>query len=96
MSNIVTIPEGSVEIQPGLWAYLREYTIGGQPRQRYLLYSAEGFQFYNLTVGENFDEEGNLKPLEELVYSTYASLPTAITTFEQIDEIIKSVPTTDN
>ena len=86
------IPEGSVEIQVGLWAYLRQYTIGGEPRQRYILYSAEGYCFWEVSQPENYDEEGNLKPLEERVFAQYASLPPLYTTYEQINAAFISVP----
>ena len=84
------IPEGSVEIQTGLWAYLREYTVGGQPRARYVIYASEGYVFYNIDQPENYNEEGNLLPLEQLVYATYAS--TVCTTIDQINASFVSVP----
>lgn len=86
------IPEGSVEIQVGLWAYLYHYIIGGQPRQRYILYSAEGYCFWEVSQEENYDEEGNLKPLEERVFAQYASLAPLYTTYEQINAAFISVP----
>lgn len=84
------IPEGSVETQPGLWAYLREYTFAGQVRVRYVLYASEGYVFYNVEQPENYDEEGNLLPLEDRVYATYAS--TVCTTLEQVNTNFISVP----
>jgi hypothetical protein len=69
------IPEGSIEIQTGLWAELYTYTVGGATRARYNLYSAEGHCFYSLNVPENFDEEGNLKPADERMYATFAMCP---------------------
>lgn len=84
------IPEGSVEVQTGLWAHLLEYTVNGNPRARYVLYSAEGYCFYNLTVPENFDEDGNLVPPNERIYAQYASTP--YTTVDQVNAVFVSVP----
>lgn len=85
-----TIPEGSVEIQTGLWAYRVEYTFAGKPRVRHELYSAEGYCFYNLQQPENYDEEGKLLPHDQLVYATYAS--TSYSTIEDLNTNFISVP----
>jgi hypothetical protein len=87
-----TIPEGSVEIQPGLWAYLNTFTVGSTTYSNYKLYSAEGYCFWQVSQPENYDEEGNLKPESERVYATYASLARAYTTHEQINADFISVP----
>lgn len=87
------IPEGSIEVQTGLWVFLREYTVGGRPRARYLLYSAVDYCFYEIGQPENYvdgDVGGELLPPEQRVYATYMS--TAYTTIEQINENIVSVP----
>ena len=84
------IPEGSVEIQTGLWAYEHHYTFNGQPRMRYRLYSAEGYCFWNVQQPENYDEYGNLLPLEQRVFAQYAA--TACTTIDQLNENFISVP----
>ena len=68
------IPEGSVEVQTGLWLHSYDKTILGTVYHFRDLYSAEGYCFYNLGVPENFDEEGNLKPADERLYATYCSL----------------------
>ena len=52
------IPEGSIEIQTCLYAHQHTYTVGGNVRTRYNLYSAEGYCFYSLNVPENF---GNIQ-----------------------------------
>lgn len=85
------IPEGSVEIQTGLYAYLHTYTVGGAARSRYILYSAEGYCFYCLSTPENYDEEGNLKPPAERVYATYMSC-SILDTLESINADVVSVP----
>lgn len=85
------IPEGSVEIQTGLWAELDTYTVNGSPRSHYRLYSAEGYCFYWLSNPENYDEEGNLKPPAERVYATYMSC-SILDTLESINADVVSVP----
>ena len=84
------IPDGSVEIQTGLWAYLRTYTVNGTPRSRYELYSADGYCFY--CISENLDEDGNLKPENERLYAQYASLGIYTNTIEVINADYVSVP----
>lgn len=69
------IPEGATLIQEGLYLHEVEKTIAGRPFISWYLYSAEGYCFYNLTVAENFDEEGNLVPPEDRVYAQYSIVP---------------------
>lgn len=87
------IPEGSVEIQIGLWAYLRIFTVGGVTHSRYLLYSAEGYCFWNDMTPENYDEEGNLLPMEQRLFAQYAS--TSFSTIEELNQHFFSVPVQD-
>lgn len=83
------IPEGSVEIQTGLWLYTYEKNIAGNVYTFGQLYSAEGYCFYDLTIPENYDEEGNLKPPEERLYAQYSSCQPNL---EWINANIVSVP----
>lgn len=87
------IPEGSVEIQTGLWAAENHYTFNGQPRIRYDLYSSEGYCFWEVQQPENYDEEGNLLPLEQRVFAQYAR--TAYTSIDALNEAFISVPVQD-
>ena len=87
------IPEGSTEIPTGLWAAENHYTFAGQARMTYILYSAEGYCFWNIQQPENYDEEGNLLPLEQRVFAQYAR--TACPTIEQLNSIYVSVPVQD-
>lgn len=64
------IPEGSVQIQTGLYLYSYERTIGGTTYLFRQLYSSEGYCFYD-TALDTYDEEGNLNPR---TYYTYASI----------------------
>lgn len=57
------IPDGSVEIQTGLWLYTRNKVIGGVEYTFRELFSSEGYCFY-----DNRDLE------EERIYYQYASL----------------------
>ena len=65
------IPEGSTEIQTGLWAHLVTFTMSGVTYSNYTIYSAEGYCFWDITQPENYDEEGNLLPLEQRVFAQY-------------------------
>lgn len=72
------IPEGSVEIQTGLWLYTYSKVIGGVNKTYRQLFSSEGYCFYNHT-DVIFDEEGNEIPEDQVlptqrVYATFASL----------------------
>lgn len=89
------IPEGSIEIQPGLWAELHTYTVGYNTRSRYNLYSAEGYCFYSLNVPENFDEDGNVRPANERVYSTFAAYPPTMT-LKMVNADAVSLPVGEN
>ena len=88
--NYRPIPEGSIEVQTGLWAFFNSFPVGETTYSRYVLYAAEGYCFYNLRQSENFDEEGNLLPANERTYATYAL--TTCTTAEQINARFVSVP----
>ena len=47
-----TIPEGSIEIQKGLWLYSYKKTISGTEYTFNQLFSSEGYCFYNKTMPE--------------------------------------------
>ena len=57
------IPEGSVEIQTGLWLHTYNKTIGGTEYTFKDLYSSEGYCFYDNTL-----------PEENRIYYQYISL----------------------
>lgn len=84
------IPEGSVEVQPGLWAYLNTFTLKGDTYSFYHIYSSEGYCFYEVDQPENYDEESNLKQEDELMYATLCY--TAYETLEEINAHFISVP----
>ena len=86
---IKPIPEESIEIQTGLWAYLDSFTVAGITYSFYDLYSAEGYCFWHTGTPENYDEEGNLVPLEDRILCQYAS--TAYSTIEDLNANFFSV-----
>ena len=88
--NYQEIPAGSIEIQTGLWAYWYTFTVLGTTYGRYELYSAEGYCFWEVEQPKNYDEESNLKPLEQRVFATYAA--TAYTTVDELNANFISVP----
>ena len=92
------IPDGSIEIQTGLYLYEYTQTIGGTLYTFRRLYSAEGYCTYD-AADEIYDAEGNVIPPEEVqpnqrVYATYRALPIAMSswTYEQLNERFISVP----
>lgn len=55
------IPEGSVEIQTGLWLYTTTFTIGNVTYEQRQLFSSEGYCFYDKTAEVyREDENGDL------------------------------------
>ena len=77
-----------MEVQTGLWADLHEYTFNGNPRQKYILYSAQGYCLY--IPANNLDEEGILLPEDQRVYYTYLS--SGYRSIEQVNANVVSVP----
>ena len=63
-----TIPEGSVEIQTGLWLHEYNLVIAGTTYLKRNLYSSADYCFYDAEV-EIYDAEGN--PLFEFDWSRY-------------------------
>lgn len=68
------IPEGSTMVQEGLYMYVYTKTIAGRQYTFGELYSAEGYCFWWNTMPENYDEEGNLLPLEQRTFAQYSTL----------------------
>lgn len=96
IDRLRTTPEGSVEVQTGLWAHFNFFEFGGNTYCTCELYSAEGYCFYDLTIPENWvDGEvgGELLPPEQRMYAQYMSTP--YRTVEEINADIVSVPVQD-
>ena len=96
-----TIPEGSVEIQTGLFLYEYQRTIGGNVYTHRQLYSAEGYCFYDL-ADEYYDEEGNTIPEENVqpsqrLYYRFMGLAISYSTwtYDQLNAQFISVPVQD-
>lgn len=70
-----TIPKGAILFKEGLYIHEFEASMGTLTWTVWELYSADGWQFYDLTQGENYDEEGNLLPEDKLVYSQFMTMP---------------------
>lgn len=84
------IPEGSTEIQIGLWAAIHSFTVSGTTYSFYDLYSSEGYCFWDTMTPENYDEDGNLLPLEQRLFAQYAR--TSFTSIDELNEVFFSVP----
>lgn len=68
------IPEEAFLYKEGLYIHERNVTAGSLSWTVWELYSADGWCFYDLQQPENYDEEGNLLPAEDLVYSQYMTM----------------------
>ena len=84
------IPNGSVEIQTGLWLQTYSKTIGGREYTFRNVYSADGYCFWKVAQPENYDEDGKLLQEDERFYFTYSSC--VYTTLEEINANFISVP----
>lgn len=86
------IPTTAVEVQTGLWwdYHPRTSVVTGNTIHSGELYASEGYCFYNLMMGENLDEEGNLVPAEDRVYALYATCLCA--TADDVNATYFSVP----
>ena len=92
-NRLQTIPDGSVEVQTGLWAHFTQFTWKRNTYTQCELYSAEGYCFYSLSIPENYVEGeigGELLPLEQRIYAQYMSTP--YSTVEEINADIVSLP----
>lgn len=88
--SVRPIPKNAIEIQPGLWAAEVHLNHGGVDRMWYDLHSAEGYCFWNVQQPENYDEDGNLLPLDHRVFAQYAA--TACSTIDDLNANFVSVP----
>lgn len=88
--NYHDIPEGSIEVQTGLWWSYQPFTFNGNTIPYGELFAAEGYCFYDLNRAENYDEEGNLLPAANLIYEIHCTCVEE--TAEAINAYIVSVP----
>lgn len=88
------IPEGSIEIQTGLYLKI----VQGTYISYGTLYSSDGYCFYDKTV-EVFDEEGNVIPEENILPSQRLYMQYTATSQTDIDDLnatYVSVPVDDS
>lgn len=69
------IPIGSKMVQEGLFLYEYSKVISGKTMFFAQLYCADGYCFYDKDQSENYTEEGELKPENELTYARFAYIP---------------------
>lgn len=84
------IPTGAVEVQEGLYLLETPTMIGNTPFTFRELFSFEGYCFWEVNQPENYNEEGELLPLENRIFATYSTC--AYTTVEDINANFISVP----
>jgi hypothetical protein len=84
------IPTGAIKIQEGLYLLETPFKVLGVEYIRRELYSADGYHFWERTQPENYNEDGELLPLEERQFATYAILSAYYTTAELINADFKS------
>lgn len=69
------IPQEAFIIKEGLKVVEKLVSIGSKSVYKWELYAEEGKCFYDTTIPENYDEEGNLRPENERVYYRYMIMP---------------------
>lgn len=65
------IPINAIRIKDGLLVVETNLTIANRLITKWELYAEDGWCFYDLTIPENYDEEGNLRAETERVYYRY-------------------------
>lgn len=69
---MIDIPTNAFLYKEGLYINEYEKNVGKLKWTVWELYSADGYCFYDLQIPENYDEENNLLPAEQLTYYTYS------------------------
>ena len=85
------IPTGAIKIQEGLYLLETPFKVLGVEYIRREIYSADGYHFWTREQPENYNEDGELLPLEERDFSEYAILAAYYTTPELINADFISV-----
>ena len=69
------IPETAFLYKEGL--YINEYTlsVGKHTWTVWELFAADGYCFYDLQIPENYDDDGNLRPVAERTHYKYSKMP---------------------
>lgn len=66
------IPKSVFQFKEGLLIAETNLTVANRPFTKWELYAEDGWCFYDLTIPENYDEEGNLRAETERVYYRYS------------------------
>ena len=90
------IPTGAIKIQEGLYLLETPFKVLGVEYIRREIYSADGYHFWEREQPENYDEGGNLLPIEERVFAEYAILSAYYTTVDLINADFISVKVGNN
>jgi hypothetical protein len=88
-----TIPESAFLIKEGLYCNAYEVTMGSLTWTVWELISADGWCFYDLQDAENYDEDGNLRPANQLMYAQWMKMRANA---EYVEANIISVPVQDD
>jgi hypothetical protein len=65
------IPENAILFKENLYIVETELVLGGMAIIKWEIYTPEGYCFYNDTEAGNYDEEGNLRPQNEILHHQY-------------------------
>lgn len=65
------IPENAFLFKDNLYIVETEVTMGSMSLIKWELYTPADYCFYEDTAEINYDEEGNLRPADELMYYQY-------------------------
>ena len=87
----MNIPTGAIKIQEGLYLLETPFKVLGVEYIRREIYSADGYRFWMREQPENYNEDGELLPLEERQFSEYAILASYYTTTDLINADFISV-----
>ena len=79
------IPTDAIEIQKGLYLLETPFTVLGVEYIRREIFSADGYHFWEREQPENYNENGELLPIEERQFSEYARLSSYYTTADLIN-----------
>lgn len=65
------IPNTAILYKEGLYVVETPVILNGVSIVKWELHSADGYHFYDLKQAENYDENGDLLPIENLHYTRY-------------------------
>lgn len=60
----------TILLKEGLLANEYDVVAGNVVHTMLDIYASDGYRFYNKTQPENYDDDGNILPLDQLVYLT--------------------------